>query len=793
MNEGPVHLLEPHIHHNTQNLSAIKIWHILKSLSVKNSKFMLTLYDEDLKYIDPFDKHLSVEMQRRVHAEIVRNYWYYLREIVRINAPGGVTPFVFNRGNLALSWLMTNNINCYVEIPRQTTKTGTVAAFMGYVWAFGGVNLNTSFFANTPVIVKDNLERVKDVLKNLPWYLQMMDEKKDSINKESLKSESTNNRIIVRNPPATEQQAMNKSRGATEPEQWFDELPHIPSCKTIFLNSAPAWSKAKDFAKMNGAPYCRICTSTPGVLGTEEGDFIFYDMLPQCIGFDEKLFYDQPDMDSLRTLIDTQSKNNFVYIRFSYKQLGFGEDYFRDICKVMQNNLETITREVLLMWSRRSNDSPFTKEQLERVYRYVTPPIGTITIRNTYVLKIFKKPDVKKKYVISVDCSGMLENDYSSLVIIDPQTFELIGTLRSNARTAYSNTTIFTYCIIDVATMFVNALIAIEKNNMGVAIIDNIMTLKPELITRLYASALEPDTKTTNETFYLSTADNINLTNKTRAVAYGFDTTTPRRAQMFSELLGIIINELYDVLHDNDIFLELNNIVRNKKGKLEHKFGKHDDILLAYLIGLWVLCYSKILADRYDYPIGYIRPMSLADDAKRIEESDLLEKSMSTLEDVIKIQTTAFLGKNNYNSIIDMKPTLSVDTRNSLTHESEFDKGNNSYADIAEMVFGSEESLLDLTETEVIEELEMDDVLAEDIQQTMTGMSISEREQYKRQKSEELDRKIVTAKMAKKNNIEKARYIREQNILRERMRQGISDNMSDTTLDTIINAFLDNK
>src|SRR5574344_1532858 len=97
--------LTPHIHYNTKNISAVKTAYILSQLGVKNNKFILTLYDQGLANVDPYSENLSQEIQHRIHAEIVRNYWYFLREIVRIDVPGGKTRFDFQRGNTAISWL----------------------------------------------------------------------------------------------------------------------------------------------------------------------------------------------------------------------------------------------------------------------------------------------------------------------------------------------------------------------------------------------------------------------------------------------------------------------------------------------------------------------------------------------------------------------------------------------------------------------------------------------------------------------------------------------------------------
>ena len=761
----------PSIHYQTQNLSAIKCYRLLKDLGVKNNKFMLTIYDTSLIHVNPFSKNLTPEQQHRIHAEIIRNPWYFFREIVRVNVAGGTSRFEFHRGNIAILWLLVNNINVYLELPRQFFKTGSIAAYLGWLYGFKTRNSKMSLLSKDPESVKDNLLRVRQVLDNLPPYLQMLDTKSDHINKESMSSGSSGNVIQTRSSPGTEDQAMLKGRGSSEPVQFDDELPFIKFIKTIVLNSAPSWYKSATFARQNNMPYCRIFASTPGILGTPEGDFVFYDFLPQCVRFDEKLFYDQKDIETLKTFIHNESKNEFVYIKFTYKQLGAGEDYFEQQCRNLMNDRDAIEREVLLRWSARSLDSPFTKEQLDRVAKSIRTPIGSIIIRNRYVLKFYKKPNFAERYVISVDCSGMLDTDYSSLTVVDPHTFEPVATLRSNARDSYSNTSTFGKCIADIAlNIFKNALIVIERNNMGIAIIDNILDQHPELTDRMYSSELEPATEGKNNDYVVgetnSDANVLRYDNK--VIVYGFQTNQARRGMMFSEILGIIINELYDCVNDNDIFTESNGIVR-KKGRLDHRNGKHDDMLFSWLIGLWVLCYSKILSSKYNYPFNYVRPMSVLDqEEKQLTESDFDNKTR--IEQVGEMVVKNFQKNNAFN-----------DSNNNRLHqifnpntpeEQTFDTNRASIADIGDMIFGDNSSLFEGDSNFTTDEPVIDyDNEIEDNFHKAQQMDKSDREAFLREQNDILDSNITKAKNKRYLNLEKARNVKEKNKLAQIIRE----------------------
>ena len=80
--------LKPYYQYSTTNRSFVDISNYLKAIGIKNYKFMLVLYDPDLAGIDPFDPNLSIAMKAKILKEIQRNYYYFIREVVRVPASG---------------------------------------------------------------------------------------------------------------------------------------------------------------------------------------------------------------------------------------------------------------------------------------------------------------------------------------------------------------------------------------------------------------------------------------------------------------------------------------------------------------------------------------------------------------------------------------------------------------------------------------------------------------------------------------------------------------------------------
>ena len=103
-----------YIDRRTKNKSFIKISNYLKAIGIKNNSFMLALIDPDLQGVDPFDPHLNAYYKQKVLREVMCNYWYFLREIVRIPDAGGIAvPFRLDRANLATSFCQTYNFNIF--------------------------------------------------------------------------------------------------------------------------------------------------------------------------------------------------------------------------------------------------------------------------------------------------------------------------------------------------------------------------------------------------------------------------------------------------------------------------------------------------------------------------------------------------------------------------------------------------------------------------------------------------------------------------------------------------------
>ena len=126
-------------HISTTNQSFLDMHYYLKERGIKNNAFFLAIFDTDLIGVDPRDPRLPFEMKKKVLAECYRNFWYFIREVVRIPVQGGAIgngiPYKLTRGNLALNWACINNINFFLELPRQHGKTiSEIKRLTQHIW-----------------------------------------------------------------------------------------------------------------------------------------------------------------------------------------------------------------------------------------------------------------------------------------------------------------------------------------------------------------------------------------------------------------------------------------------------------------------------------------------------------------------------------------------------------------------------------------------------------------------------------------------------------------------------------
>lgn len=622
-------------HVSTTNRSFLNMSYYLRDQGCPEpyNKFMLAIIDPGLAHIDPFDPKLDFNTKVRVTREASTNYWYYLRECVRIPDQGGSVgvgggaKYQLHRANMALNFCMVNNINVFLEQPRQTGKT--ISTICWYLWLFnwGTSNSEIIFLHKKLEESKLNLQRLRDIRAGLPTYLQM-DKLFDPVTGKQLKTPNTvetlqhpfNMNKIKTTPSARNKvNAANLLRGRTIPLIWADEYAFIPYNDIIYSNMVPAFNTAAGNARRNGAYYGIVITTTPGFLTTDEG-IAAYNMKNNATPFSESWY--SRTYEELRSILDCNTRSSFVYIRYTYQQLGKDEQWFKGLCIDMMNKWEDIRREVLLEWAEASENCPFSKDDLEVIKVFKKQPIRKqLMMGGKYEFNIYDDTADAVHYppIIGVDVSGGYYRDSSAITIIDSKTTNVIADFNCN----YISTVDLARLIYELVTQYMpNAVINIERNGgFGSTVLTHLAGTS--LRKNLY---WEIKDTVTEERF-----DGAKVIRRTQKVKkYGSDSTKHVREELI-EILRNRVENHKDKFISPIIISEMEHMEVKKNGRIEHSNNTHDDQVFSYLWALYVWYNGQNLMENWN-----IQKNALRTDAD-LEEAIVTidEKHKSLLQEVI--------------------------------------------------------------------------------------------------------------------------------------------------------------
>lgn len=439
---------------------------------------------------------------------------------------------------------------------------------------------------------KLNLARMKEIRAALPSYLQMIQlvtpdgkvvKKPNTV--ETLEHVSNGNKIKTVPSARSKAAAASLLRGRTIPIIYADEWAFTPYNDIIYVNTIPAWKTAAMNAKRNNAPYGITITTTPGFLQEEAGKYA-WDMKESATPFTE-LWYDM-NYNQLMNYINANTKSSFIYIRYTYQQLGRSEQWFSEICKDMQNKWADIRREVLLEWANGVENSPFTQEELEVVEQLTRTPIKQILLMNKYTMNIYQQIDLNRyPPIIGVDVSGGYNRDSSAISCIDSNTTKLFADLNCN----YISTFDLAQCIYELVTVYMpNAVVNVERNGgYGASVLSKLVNSK--IKRNLYFEIKDKVIEERQETNHV-------YKQKKRMKVYGLDSSKKIR-----ELLMEILRERMEYHKDKFvspiILEELKGLEVKKNGKIDHSINTHDDSIFSMLMALYVWYYGKNLTENF--------------------------------------------------------------------------------------------------------------------------------------------------------------------------------------------------
>ena len=574
----------------TKNTSCFRMYKILKEMGIKNNKFFLYLSQPDLQKYDPYNlTDPSIELRQRIVAECKINPWYYLREVIRVPAPGGdPIHYQFSRANLALNWLFLNSIDTYLTMPRQKGKTIGVVCILTWEEFIAAKNITIGIFAKDDSLRSENIKRIKEIRNSLPEY--MVAYARDTNNQEDVTYRRLKNAVKSFVAQSDMRRASRQGRGETTATQWWDEMAYYVNNHKSYPSATGAMTTARKMAFERGIPSALILTTKAGMLSDPAGAYAFH-LKSNAARFNECV-YDLKDVDEVRKWMRGMGGKTMMYLEFSYKQLGEDDSWL----EAMSDGKDAITVAVdyLNEWQLGTGQSIVPIELLNRLNASICEPAeftthGALIVR-WYVKRsiLLSEENKDRHYLIGLDTSDNVGRDNTTVVITDPQDLSVIATCKCNV----SNLVNVANCISELMDMLPNSILIPERNKNGAFMLDMLIDMmikkRSNPFYRIYNTYFQ-DWNSSSEDIA-----NIDLSDGTKRKRFGFNTTSSQDSRniLYGRVLITSLQYMANRLFDADLASEIKSLtVRN--GRVDHPVGCHDDMCIAWLLTCFFALFGK--------------------------------------------------------------------------------------------------------------------------------------------------------------------------------------------------------
>jgi len=589
------------VDYNTKNKSFLRTAGIFKKMGVENAEFILALHNPNLVGVDPHSPTLTEQEVIWISKECNENFWYFIREVVRVPATGSPEPVQFraNRGNIALYWLFLNHITSMLIQPRQTGKSISTDILMMWILEVGAVNVHANLLTKDDALRTNNVKRLKELMDNLPRYLDLRS-KKDTNNTEKVTIKRIDNMYTSSVGQASPKAALNLGRGMTIAINQIDEIAFVNNIDVTLPALLAASGAARDNAKAAGAPYGNIFTTTAGFLSSNSGRYAkkIYDNSFRWT----ELFYDLQNEEELNAKIKLNSPGEKVQVllEYNHRQLGYTDEWLRTKIAEAMAEGDDAAADFLLIWAEGNERSPIHKDMLKIIKNSKIPEPIIETSDYGYITRWYV-PQYRidsgladSRLVMSLDTSDAVGKDDIGMVIRDSNTGETV------AAGVYNETNLITFSewIMDWLIRFDNLTLIIERRSSGVAIIDNLIKL-------CLVNNIDPFARIFNwvvndhhiNSKYAEEVVNVSFNRRSDYVyekyrdKFGFATSGNGRASrgvLYGEIFNGSVKYTGSTVRDITLVEQLSGLtIRNDR--IDHKSGSHDDLVIAWLLGYWFL------------------------------------------------------------------------------------------------------------------------------------------------------------------------------------------------------------
>ena len=379
----------------------------------------------------------------------------------------------------------------------------------------------------------------------------------------------------------------------------FDEIAFMNYNWIIVPTAANSMLAASRNARAAGMVSPIIFTTTAGNPDTKSGAFAL-SIFQSAMQFSEKLY----DLQNRNELLEVIKKSStrvapMLYLEFSYRQLGFTDEWFKENASRSGASQDDINRDFLNIWQS-SSDSAILEEDIRRKLVQSRREPNYTEIIDDFVIRWYIPEDEVKKaasipMVMGSDSSENIGKDFTTFTLVKVSDLSVLATFRCNN----SNTMEIARFIMNVLTKYPNTTFIPERQNTGIVITDFVIEeLQKKGInpyTRVYNDVVQnlQDKKYQDVNIY----DYNNIPATIRGM-FGYRTGGGSSGTSRNLLYKNVMRKALEInasrIYDRTLVTELTNLTE-KGGRIDHSNGKHDDQVISLLLACYLIFYGRNL------------------------------------------------------------------------------------------------------------------------------------------------------------------------------------------------------
>lgn len=592
------------VDYDTKNDSFLRMASLYRVMGVENCLWPLALLNPNIQGLDPFDETLTEEQKVSIGLECQYNFWYFIREVVKIPAVAGPKPISYkaNRGNLALSWAFLNNIDIALIQPRQTGKSVSTDCIMVWLLYIGATNTDISMMTKDHTLRTKNVERLKKIRDLLPPYLVNISNR-DSDNQTDLTCRAKDNAYLTGVGQTSESAANNLGRGLTSPIQHIDEGPFIRFIGTTIPAALASGTSAREEAELHNRPHGNIFTTTAGKKDDRDGRYM-YEMIHGGAVWSE-LFLDTLDQEELKMMIkrNCSGRKQIINATLSHRQLGRTDEWLWNAISISGASGEEADRDFFNVWTSGTQSSPLTTELNETIRASEKDPVWNEISKDLYIVRWYHTQEElleimsRDAIVLGLDTSDAIGRDAIALTFINSRDLSVVGAATINE----TNLIRFSKFLADLLIKYTSLVLIPERKSSAQSIIDSLLIHLPQAgvdpFKRIYNHVVDHKDERPKDFQEIQTPLNRRTTafyDKWKKV-FGFNTTGQSRDVLYHTVLQNAAKESGHIVNDRTLSSEVRGLVV-RSGRIDHATGSHDDSVIAWLMSHWFLTHSKNLS-----------------------------------------------------------------------------------------------------------------------------------------------------------------------------------------------------